>query len=170
LFVSFYLATLWIGVWFRVPFFQWIGLASACCATVATIALWHHGRWNVGLRASPLVAIGELGGGALLAVMIIAAADALIVLFTPLHHRRGSGFPWVETLTVFVPAALNEELVFRGYPYQLLRTWKPRFAMVASSLVFAALHAGNSNITALALVNIFLGGIIRPIYLVEKPL
>lgn len=160
MFVSFYLATFWIGLQARLPLFQWIAFISACAATAATIWLWHHGRWDLGLRALPVAAIRELAGGVAFAVVLIAAADALIVLFTPLFHARGTGFPWIETLTVFLPAALHEELVFRGYPYQLLRRWRPRVALVASSAVFAAMHAGNAGVTPLSLLNVFLGGVV----------
>jgi hypothetical protein len=160
LFVSFYLAIFWIGLSIRIPFFQWIGLISACCATVATIALWHHGRWDLGLRAAPRDAARELLFGILFAVALIGTADVLIVALTPLRHVRGHGFPVIETITVFIPAALHEELLFRGYPYQLLRCWKRWFAIASSSVVFAALHARNSDVTALALLNIFIGGIV----------
>src|SRR5207302_8092785 len=139
---------------------QWIALISASCATAATITLWHHGKWDLGLRATPRVAWHELLGGILFAVALIGTADILIIAVTPLHHLRGHGFPLIETFTVFIPAALHEELVFRGYPYQLLRRCKRWFAIASSSLIFAALYAGNSDVTALALLNIFLGGIV----------
>ncbi|HEV8660864.1 MAG TPA: CPBP family intramembrane glutamic endopeptidase [Thermoanaerobaculia bacterium] len=160
MFVSFYLATFWIGLSIGIPFFQWIAVISAVCATTATITLWHHGRWDLGLRVAPRVATIELLAGFFFAVALIGTADVLIIAFTPLHHVHGRGFPIAEALTVFLPAALHEELVFRGYPYQLLRRWKRWFAIASSSLVFAAIHAGNSDVTALALVNIFLGGIV----------
>jgi CAAX protease family protein len=145
-------------LWFRLAHFQWIAFVSACCATFATIALWHQGEWNLGLplRFAPR----DLSIGIAFAVVLIGSADVLILLFTPSHHMRGRGFPFVETLTTFIPAALHEELVFRGYPYQLLRRWNRMFAIGASSAVFAALHGRNEDVTALAIVNIFLGGII----------
>src|SRR5207247_1000410 len=149
LFVSFYLATFWIGLSAHVLYFQWIALISASCASVATITLWHHGKWDLGLRATPRVAWHELLGGILFAVALIGTADILIIAFTPLRHLRGHGFPLMETFTVFIPAALHGELVFRGYPYQLLRRWRRWFAIASSSLIFAALHAGNSDVTAL---------------------
>jgi membrane protease YdiL (CAAX protease family) len=160
LFVSFYLATFWFGLWIGIPYFQWIALISGCAATVATIALWHHGKWDVGLRAAPRDAIVELFVGFLFAIALIGSTDILILALTPLHHLRGRGLPLAEMLTVFLPAALHEEIVFRGYPYQLLRRFNRPFAIGASSLVFAALHAGNSDVTSVALLNIFLGGVL----------
>jgi CAAX protease family protein len=160
LYVSFYLATFWIGLWTRFPYFQWIAVASACCASVGTIRLWHGGRWYLGLRAPLSVAVRDVLEGLLVALLIIGSADAVIVLSTPLRHVWGRGFPSAEMAAVFIPAVLHEELVFRGYPYQLLRRWKPWFAILASSVVFAAVHAGNSDVTPLALLNIFIGGVV----------
>jgi len=156
--VCFYLATFWIGVWSGLAYFQWVALGSACCATWATIALWHHGRWDLGL--APCVAPRELAIGAAFAVVLIGSADLLILALTPSHHFRGTGFPWGDAAAMFIPGALHEELVFRGYPYQIVRQFNRPFAIVASSLLFAGLHGWNSDVTALALINIFLGGVI----------
>lgn len=158
LFVSFYLATFWILLWSGRGLFQWFALTSACCATAATIGLWNHGQWDLGL--APRFALRETAAGLAFAIGLIGCSDLLIISFTPLHHVRGPGFPFHEILLVFIPAALHEELVFRGYPYQLLRRFNRPAAIVISSLIFAGLHAGNDDVTALALVNIFLGGVI----------
>jgi membrane protease YdiL (CAAX protease family) len=158
LFVCFYLAIFWIGVWSGLGYFQWVALGCACCATWATIALWHHGRWDLGL--APRFAPRELAIGAGFAVALIGSADVLILVLTPSHHLRGTGFPWAVTAAMFIPGALHEELIFRGYPYQIVRQFNRPLAMVASSLVFAGLHGWNSDVTTLALVNIFLGGAI----------
>lgn len=158
LFVCFYLATFWIFGRILLAQFQWVALGSACVATVATIALWHHGQWDLGL--APRFAPRELTAGTLFAIALIGGADLIIMAVTPLRHVRGQGFPIADTIAVFIPAALHEELVFRGYPYQLLRSVNRPFAIVLSSLVFAGLHAGNDDVTWLALVNIFLGGVI----------
>ena len=156
--MCFYLATFWIFGRVLLAQFQWIALGSACGATVATIALWNHGHWDLGL--APRFAPRELGFGALFAIGLIGSADLLIMAVTPLRHIRGHGFPIVDTIALFIPAALHEELVFRGYPYQVLRGVNRALAIVLSSAVFAALHSGNDDVTWLALANIFLGGVI----------
>lgn len=79
---------------------------------------------------------------------------------TDIGHARGSGFPWRELALVFVPAAIHEELLFRGYPFQKLHARNRWFAIGFVALVFAALHAGNEAATPLGLVNIFLGGVL----------
>ena len=138
--------------------FQWIAVTSAICATVATIALWNHGEWDIGL--SPRYAPRDVLYGCLFAVALIGGADLIIVAVSPLRHVRGNGFPIIDTIILFIPAALHEELVFRGYPYQVLRAFHRPLALIASSVVFAALHSGNDDVTWLALINIFLGGVI----------
>lgn len=158
LFVAFYLSTFLLLLWTGLEYFHWFALTSACCATVATIALWNQGHWDLGL--APRFAPRELLFGVAFAVALIGCSDLLILALTPVRHVRGLGFPLVETLVVFVPASLHEELLFRGYPYQLLRRFNRPFALALSSAVFAALHAGNDDVTALALLNLFVGGVI----------
>jgi hypothetical protein len=82
------------------------------------------------------------------------------VLSTAIRHTAGRGFPWYELVTVFIPAAVHEELLFRGYPFQKLYAWRPSFALWFASLFFAALHLGNPSVSAIGITNIFLGGIL----------
>lgn len=79
---------------------------------------------------------------------------------TDIGHVPGEGFPWRELVLVFVPAALHEELLFRGYPFQKLHQRNRWFAIAFVAAVFAALHSGNASVTPLALFNIFLGGVL----------
>lgn len=139
---------------------QWAALVAAVAATLASIQLSEHGRWRLGLAAPPLTAARELLLGAAVAVVIIGGCDLLIVASTDLRHVRGGGFPWPELLAVYLPAAFHEELLFRGYAYQKIRTFYRAGAIVFTSLVFAALHGGNSGVSALALVNLALAGVL----------
>lgn len=142
------------------PVLKWIDLAAIVIATAATIALIERGRWSLGLAVAPRIAAGELFAGALFAVLLIAAADRLIALSSLVRHGRGGGFPWLELVLVFLPAALHEELAFRGYIYQKLRTWSRGGAIVVTSCLFAALHGGNWGITPIAMGNLLLAGVL----------
>jgi hypothetical protein len=66
----------------------------------------------------------------------------------------------LRTLAFFAVAAALEEVLFRGYPFQVLErgigAWP---AAVLLSLLFAAAHAQNPNVRPLGLVNIFLAGL-----------
>ncbi len=60
-----------------------------------------------------------------------------------------------------IPAAAQEELVFRGYFFQNLREAFGTVAAVAlSSLLFGLFHGANPNVTWLALVNLVLAGLL----------
>ena len=155
--MSFYLAT-FLAAFRLTPYTQWAALVSVSIATAATIAIW--GRWNLGLIVPARLAARELFLGSLFAGALIGVADVIIVATTGLSHHIGNGFPWFELVTVFVPAVLHEELLFRGYAFQRLWRWKRWVGLWIGSGVFAALHAGNNAVTPLALLNVFLGGLI----------
>jgi membrane protease YdiL (CAAX protease family) len=146
--------------WARLPL-PYIGpLIAVSLASILTIQIWERGQWYLGLAAPPRVALRELAQGLLLGAVLIGACALLIGLTTEVHHEPGRGFPWAELFLVFIPAALHEELLFRGYAFQTLYRWRRGFAIVFVALLFAALHARNTAVTMLGLTNIFLGGIL----------
>ena len=65
----------------------------------------------------------------------------------------------MELIVVYVPAAIHEELLFRGYPYQKVRSVNRSAAIIFTATVFASLHAGNEGISPLAIVNLVLAGV-----------
>ena len=160
LFVFFYVATLILLTWMRFPFVQWTGLISVSVATAAAIAIRDRGRWPLGLFVPPRLAVPELLLGSAFGAMLVGTCAVLVVLTSDVRHEPGAGFPWREVLAVYIPAAVHEELLFRGYPFQKLHRWRRGVAIVFVALVFAALHMGNVAVSWLGLTNIFLGGIL----------
>ena len=160
LFVSFYVATLIVTTWLRLPFQQWLNLFAATVATSLSILILERGAWPLGLFVSPRLATREFAIGLAWGVALIGACALLVIVTTEVRHGAGRGFPWRELVVVFIPAVLHEELLFRGYPFQKLVAWNRTFAVAFVALVFAALHGGNSSVTMLALLNIFLGGVL----------
>ncbi|HUP49448.1 MAG TPA: type II CAAX endopeptidase family protein [Thermoanaerobaculia bacterium] len=158
-FVALYIAALSLLLPY-VQYVQWTALVSVVLATATTIALWDRGRWGLGFFVPPPLALREAAGGVGVAVLLVGGAALLVVLTTGMRHHAGSGFPAGELLATFLPAALHEELLFRGYPFQRLWRWKPWLAVTGVSAAFAALHGWNTAVTPLALVNIFLGGVL----------
>ena len=158
--MSFYVATLTLLTLLGFPWIQWVGLIAVSVATFATVMLWDRGQWPLGLFVPPRLAVPEFLLGGLFGVVLIAMCAALVVLSTPSWHERGAGFPWRDVLVVYIPAAVHEELLFRGYAFQKLHRWHRTFALVFVALIFAALHLGNVAVTWLGLANIFLGGIL----------
>lgn len=64
-------------------------------------------------------------------------------------------------LCVFIQSS-SEELLCRGYLYQKLRKLyrNPAIAIFGNSLLFALLHLGNPGVTVLALLDIFISGVL----------
>jgi uncharacterized protein len=158
--VSFYVATLFLLRALRFPLWYVAVLIVVSVATFATVMIWERGRWPLGLFVPPRLAMRELAIGLAWGVVLIGVCATLVVLSSDIRHERGRGFPWLELLTVFIPAAVHEELLFRGYPFQKLFRWNRTFAVLLFAFIFAALHARNTAVTMLALVNILLGGIL----------
>lgn len=111
-----------------------------------------------GIRDS-VVGLGV--GGAMLGAAVLLLAVASMARWVA---DDGTVPEYVAALATsfvfFAVAAAAEEAVFRGYAFQALvqgvGVWP---ATVASSALFAYLHAGNPNVTWGALANIFLAGV-----------
>jgi hypothetical protein len=134
-------------------------LLSAALATTVANAVIDRGKWHIGLFVAPRMAVKELALGVVFAGVLIAGIDVSILLLSHLRHVRAGGFPWGELWIVFVPAAVQEELVFRGYVFQRVRAWNRGVAIAGSSLVFGLLHAGNSGVTPVAIASITIAGV-----------
>jgi membrane protease YdiL (CAAX protease family) len=79
-------------------------------------------------------------------------------------HWTGNKAPpgvLIATLVVLLVAAANEELLFRGFPLQLLidgiGAWP---AILAMSMLFGAMHLSNPNASPLGIVNTIVAGIL----------
>lgn len=155
-----YVATTILLLWLAFPLGQWMGLTSVTVATLLTVGWWERGRWSLGLFVPPSLAVPEFFRGALFGTTLIGICAVAVVLSTGVHHVPGDGFPFLEVLAVFVPAAVHEELLFRGYPFQKLFAWNRTFAILFCAIGFAALHVGNPSVSLLGLTNILLGGIL----------
>lgn len=138
----------------------WAALGGAALANLVCVALFDRFRLHLGILEPPWALLGGLLKGTLVAVALLVSANSLILATTEFRHVEGSGIDWFQVLAMFVPAAIHEELVFRGYLLQ-----KPaKLNLIASvgltSLLFALVHGGNPSVGKLAVVNIFLAGIL----------
>jgi len=142
------------------PWQQWKALVAVIAATFVTTTILDPDGWPIGILVPPARAARELLLGIGFAILLIGTCDLLLMLFAHVEHTRRGGLPWLELAFVFVPAAFHEELAFRGYLFQKLRSWNRGVAFAFSAFVFGLLHIGNTSITALAMANIALAGIL----------
>ncbi|MGH7513558.1 MAG: lysostaphin resistance A-like protein [Gemmatimonadales bacterium] len=141
------------------------------------LAAFGAATWVVGVRALglsaadlrwrvPLKWVRGLGTG--LALGILPAAVAMTMgVFTAgagWSHDGGSLTQWLSqvgaTLVFLAPAALSEELMFRGLPVVVAsRVIGRGRAIVLLSVLFALAHLKNPDVTAAGIGNIVLAGI-----------
>jgi CAAX protease family protein len=101
---------------------------------------------------------------------LILAAGMLVVVMLGCKLLGSLSIQWtgsqvrgtrlLATMLILLIAALNEELVFRGFPLQILIDGVGKWpAMVILSVLFGALHISNPNSSPLGIINTILAGI-----------
>jgi membrane protease YdiL (CAAX protease family) len=113
-------------------------------------------------RTSRELITGLAIGTAALACAVLAMLVTGGVRYAP---QAGGLGDWAATMAVGFGAlavpAFAEEVLFRGYPFQVLvKAVGAIAATVIASVLFAAAHASNPNVDAFALLNIFLAGVL----------
>jgi membrane protease YdiL (CAAX protease family) len=174
--ISFFIALVIIGVFFLAGL-----LLQVFGAVVAgTIGLFITGLFanlltmrifdrrplaDIGLHANGLslrnflIGIGCGGGSAalMLAAPLLAGTGHLV-------PRQDSGFAWTSLIFYLVAllfAAAGEEMIFRGYAFQLLVEKMGPFATVLPvGVIFGLAHAGNPHASELGVLNTVLWGIL----------
>ncbi|HTV52863.1 MAG TPA: CPBP family intramembrane glutamic endopeptidase [Steroidobacteraceae bacterium] len=143
-------------------------LAQACGLLVATAAMARiEGRsWlDYGLggpRAALLFAKGAFWGALLMAALVGALGLTHAVRISP---SGSAGWPLAVSALVwagvYLPGALVEELLFRGYPFfRLARSTTPARAAIVMSVWFGAAHLGNKGEAVLGIVQVVSVGLV----------
>jgi len=144
---------------------------------ITELAAFAFMTWLIGRRALKLswAELGwrrprgfrAFGGGLGFAALLALAALVLAVPLAHAHwlHDQGDATQYartvVGTVALLAPAALAEELMFRGLPQVVLgRALGMGTAIVVLSALFGVLHALNPDVTALAIGNIALAGVL----------
>lgn len=139
---------------------------AAALANAVTLRIYERGQLSdIGLGTHPgwrkNLAIGAalgIGSGVLVAGVPLLTGMARLVA-APEQPRSWASFVFVSVVLLF--GAAGEEMLFRGYGFQLLlRRWGPFATILPVSVLFAWAHSGNPDVTALALVNTFLWGVL----------
>jgi membrane protease YdiL (CAAX protease family) len=142
----------------------WIGSAlgtfvSAVITNVVTLRIYEGRKLaDIGFHWNPLSAhnLGwGLAGGVAAAVFVLAGP--LVFRVASMQAATRVEGPWrtfVFVTLVLIFGAAGEEILFRGYGFQvLLRNIGPFATILPVGVVFGALHASNPHVTSLGLVN-----------------
>lgn len=108
-------------------------------------------------KAQPLV-VGFLTG------LIVMISGFTTLLITKQAYVTAVKFHLIELLIsiyIFSIIALLEEILIRGYILNtLLQNYNKWIALTISALIFSAMHLFNSNIGVIAILNLFLAGLL----------
>jgi membrane protease YdiL (CAAX protease family) len=174
--ICFFISTVFVGVDLLTPMLYWlfgllvagtVGLcATGLLANVLTMKIFDRRTFSdIGLKSGVLsawhLALGLAFGGGCAALMLLAPLLAGTAHFVPKPH---SEFNWISLLfymaTLFIAAA-GEELIFRGYAFQILvEKLGPYAAVLPVAVVFGLTHSANPHATLLGLFNTALWGAI----------
>jgi uncharacterized protein len=109
-------------------------------------------QWNhVSMQNLALGVAGGIGAATLVLLPPLAARFARI---EPAREAHASWYVFLFTTAILLAGAAGEEMLFRGYGFQmLLRVWGPHTTVFTVGALFAVLHGGNPNSNWLSLIN-----------------
>lgn len=119
----------------------------------------------------PIVSMGfqrkgygsHAAAGFFLGVLLLTLGSLLLVLLRFLFFTgvQFSATGLLQSLLLFIVVAFTEEIAFRGYILNnLMQSMNKWVALGVSALLFALFHASNAGVSPLALLNIFVAGIL----------
>jgi len=140
--------------------------AAAAVANAIALRVYERGRladvglgWTAASRHNLLIG---LAGGVGAALLILV--PSLLVGAAELHPAAGWEFNPASILFVSIIllfGAIGEELLFRGYGFQVLLTSMGEYATILPvSVLFGLAHSSNQNASNLAIVNTSLWGLL----------
>lgn len=129
-------------------FTNWLVLRIYEGRPLVDLGLW----WE--RASSENLALGLLGGAGSAVLVLLPAliAGAAKIVRTP-NNQPGIG-TLLFVMVLLAAGAVGEEMVFRGYGFQvLLAKFGPYATIVPVGIVFALLHGNNPNATRLGIAN-----------------
>ncbi len=140
--------------------------AAAAVANAIPLRIYERGRlsdiglgWNPDSRRN--LVYGVLGGiGAALCVLVLP----VLTRSAEIEPDAGSKTEWGSLLflsVILLFGAVGEEMLFRGYAFQVLaNAIGPFAAILPISVLFGVAHMNNRNVTTLGVVNTMLWGVL----------
>ncbi len=118
------------------------------------------------------LAFGLGGGFAATSALVAAMLGVGAISLAPAPEAAASLLRLPQYLLVFALAAAAEELLFRGYPLQVLAEGsRPWLAGTVLCLLFTAAHTGNPDVTAAGIANVLLAAaVLTVLYLQTRRL
>jgi uncharacterized protein len=140
--------------------------AAGAMANEISVRLWERGRlsdfglgWTRHCLRELLLGIG-CGFGAV-ATMVLFALAARFAVYERIPDQTTQWPNLIFLALVLVFGAVGEETLFHGYAFQALRRSVGDFAAILPvGVLFGLIHMGNQNVTAFAIVNTVLWGIL----------
>jgi CAAX protease family protein len=141
--------------------------AAAAVANAVVVRIYERGRLaDVGLGGAPSSGREFLAGTAAGAAAVVCVVLIPVALSLANFQRTTNvvEHPWASFafggVAIFF-GAMGEELLFRGYAFQLLvRSMGPFATILPTSLIFGLMHSTNPDVNALAIVNTVAWGIL----------
>jgi membrane protease YdiL (CAAX protease family) len=140
--------------------------AAAAVANGIVVRGWEHGRlsdfgmgWTADSARESTTGVALGAGAAVLIVMVAIGLRMASFEGVPMAGRAWAGIPILAVVLLF--GAAGEELLFHGYAFQLLtRTIGDYATVLPMGILFGLAHAGNLNVTPLAIVNTMAWGVL----------
>jgi membrane protease YdiL (CAAX protease family) len=158
------------GLGVRVVLFPWALLASVVAAHLLTFHWVEPRRWAAVKLDASAARPRPIAVAALLAACAIGIAVVPLLAVGWLRIVPGSAGSWAvaaaATALFLAPAALWEEMLFRGYAFTVLEErWGTPAALGVTSLVFGLVHLQNvgatlASISVVVLAGVFLAGVL----------
>jgi membrane protease YdiL (CAAX protease family) len=141
--------------------------AAAAVANAVVVRVYERGRLaDVGLGGSPSSGREFLIGAAAGIAAVVCVVAVPVTLRIANFQRSGAAVehPWAafafDGVAIFF-GAMGEELLFRGYAFQLLiRALGPFATILPTSVIFGLMHSWNPNVTPMGIVNTVAWGIL----------
>jgi uncharacterized protein len=156
-----------VGVACQVPLtvgLTWLFVRFLDRRTLASLgARWPRGGPRTARRQLVTYSLGAVALAGCWLLLILALPESLASLHAGgIDTGFAAGGPsWWRLLLLFLIQGGFEEWVVRGYIYRALKErWRPWWAALASSVLFSMLHLANPGVSALALVNLVLAGLV----------
>jgi len=140
--------------------------AAAAVANALVLRIYERGQladiglgWTAASRRN--LSLGILGGVGAAVVVLVSPILVRVADLEPVPNQRVAWPSLVFVSIILLFGAVGEEMLFRGYAFQVLvKAIGPFATILPMGVLFGIAHSRNSHFTAVALLNTVLWGIV----------